>query len=49
MVRWMCDVEVKDEFQVELREERETYWVKKCIEYEAEDSRPTGRPKRIWI
>jgi len=22
------------------------YWVKKCIEYEAEGPRPTGRPKR---
>jgi len=24
------------------------YWVKKCIEYEAEGPRPTGRPKRTW-
>jgi len=23
-------------------------WVKKCMEYEVEDSRPTGRPKRTW-
>jgi len=23
-------------------------WVKKCTEYEAEGSRPTGRPKRTW-
>jgi len=23
-------------------------WVKKCIEYEVEGSRPRGRPKRTW-
>ena len=23
-------------------------WVKKCVEYEAEGSRPRGRPKRTW-
>jgi len=23
-------------------------WVKKCMEYEVEGSRPTGRPKRTW-
>jgi len=23
-------------------------WVKKCMEYEVEGSRPRGRPKRIW-
>ena len=23
-------------------------WVKKCMEYEVEDSRPKGRPKRTW-
>jgi len=23
-------------------------WGKKCMEYEAEDPRPRGRPKRIW-
>ena len=23
-------------------------WVKKCMEYEVECSRPTGRPKRTW-
>jgi len=23
-------------------------WVKKCMEYEVEDSRPRGRPKRTW-
>ena len=30
-----------------LRKE-DTDWVKKCIEYEVEDSRPRGRPKRTW-
>jgi len=25
-----------------------TDWVKKCIEYEVEGSRPRGRPKRTW-
>ena len=24
-------------------------WVKKCMEYEVEGSRPRGRPKRTWI
>ena len=26
----------------------DTDWVKKCIEYEVEGSRPRGRPKRTW-
>jgi len=31
-----------------LRKE-DTDWVKKCMEYEVEDSRPRGRPKkRTW-
>jgi len=30
-----------------LRKE-DTDWVKKCIEYEVEGSRPTGRPTRTW-
>jgi len=25
-----------------------TDWVKKCMEYEVEGSKPRGRPKRIW-
>ena len=24
------------------------YWVKKCMEYEVEGSRPRGRPKKTW-
>jgi len=24
-------------------------WVKKCMEYEVEGARPTGRPKRTWM
>jgi len=30
-----------------LRKEA-TDWVKKCMEYEVEGSRPRGRPKRTW-
>jgi len=30
-----------------LRKE-DSDWVKKCIEYEVEGSRPRGRPKRSW-
>jgi len=30
-----------------LRKE-DTDWVKKCIEYEVEDARPRGRPKKTW-
>ena len=30
-----------------LRKE-DTDWVKKCMEYEMEVSRPKGRPKRTW-
>jgi len=30
-----------------LRKE-DTDWVNKCMEYEVEGSRPTGRPKRTW-
>jgi len=26
-----------------------TDWVKKCMEYEVEGSRPRGRPKRTWM
>ena len=75
MVRWMCNVKVKDRVPSrpnELRERRgiddiililqqnrlrwyghvlrkeDTDWVKKCMEYEEEGSRPRGRPKRTW-
>ena len=27
---------------------KDTDWVKKCMEYEVEGSRPRGRPKRTW-
>ena len=30
-----------------LRKEA-TDWVKKCMEYDVEDSRPRGRSKRMW-
>ena len=26
----------------------DTDWVKKCMQYEVEGSRPRGRPKRTW-
>ena len=26
----------------------DTDWLKKCMEYEMESSRPRGRPKRTW-
>ena len=42
MVRWMCGVKLKDHV---LRKDDDD-WVKKCIEYEVEGSRPRGRPKR---
>jgi len=29
-------------------EKKTLYWVKKCMEYEVEGSRPRGRPKRTW-
>jgi len=29
-------------------QKEDTDWVKKCIEYEVEGSRPRGRPKRTW-
>jgi len=73
MVRWMCDVKVKDRVpSKELRErlgvdditlvlqqnrlrwyghvprKEDTEWVKKCMEYEVEGSRPRGRPKGMW-
>jgi len=71
IVRWMCNVKVKDRVpSKELRERlgiddiililqqnglrwyrhvlRKEYtdWMKKCMEYEVEGSRPRGRPKR---
>jgi len=73
MVRWMCNVKVKDRVPSKelgerlgiddiiliLQENRlrwyghvmwkeDTDWVKKCMEYEIEGSRPRGRPKRTW-
>jgi len=65
MVRWMCNVKVKDRVPgKELREiddnnidmvlqqnrlrKEDNDWVKKCMEYEVEVSRPRGRPKRTW-
>ena len=30
-----------------LRKE-DNYWVKKCMEYEVEGTRPRGRPKKTW-
>jgi len=73
MVRWMCNVKVKDRVSSkELRErlgiddiilvlqqnrlrwyrhvlrKEDTDWVKICMEYEVEGSRPSGRPKRMW-
>jgi len=69
MVRWMCNVKVKDRVpSKELRErlgiddiililqqnrwrwyghvlqKEDTDWVKKCMEYEVEGSRPRGNP-----
>ena len=29
-------------------QKEDTDWVKKCMEYEVEGSRPIGRPKRTW-
>jgi len=73
MVRWMCNVKIKDRVpSKELRErlgiddiililqqnrlqwyghvlrKEDTDWVKKCMEYEVDGSRPRGRPKRTW-
>ena len=73
MVRWMCNVKVKDRVpSKELRErlgiddiklilqqnwlrwyghvlrKENNDWVKKCVEYEVEGSRPRGRPNRTW-
>jgi len=31
-----------------LLQKEDSDWVKKCMEYEVEGSRPTGRPKRTW-
>ena len=31
-----------------LRKDDDDDWVKKCMEYEVEGSRPRGRPKRTW-
>ena len=34
--------------QNRLLRKEDTDWVKKCMEYEVECSRPRGRPKRTW-
>jgi len=31
-----------------MLQKEDTDWVKKCMEYEVEGSRPRGRPKRTW-
>ena len=31
-----------------MLEKEDTDWVKKCVEYEVEGSRPRGRPKTTW-
>ena len=71
VVRWMCNVKVKDRVPSKKLRERlgihdiililqqnrlrwyghvlrkaDTDWVKKCLEYEVEGSRPRDRPKR---
>jgi len=73
MVRWMCNVKVKDRvLSNDLRErlgiddrililqqnrlrwyghvlrKEDNDWVKKCMEYEVEGSRPRGTPKKTW-
>jgi len=73
MVRWMCNVKVKDRIpSKELRErlgiddiililqqnrlrwyghvlrKQDTDWVKKCMEYEVDVSKPRGSPKKTW-
>jgi len=74
MVRWMCNVKVKDRVpskktlrerlgiddiililqQNRLRwywhvlQKEDIDWVKKCVEYGVEGSRPRGRPVRTW-
>ena len=73
MVRWMCNVKIKDrvpskelwerlgiddiililqqnrlQWYVNALRKEDTDWVKKCMEYEVEGSRPRGRPKRTW-
>jgi len=72
LVRWMCNIKVKDRVPSnELRErlgiddiililqqnrlrwhghvlrKEDTDWVKKCMEYEVEGSRPRGRGERL--
>ena len=37
-LRWYGHVLRKDD----------NHWVKKCMEYEVEGSRPRGRPKKTW-
>jgi len=73
MVRWMCDVKVKDKVSSKQLKDRlgiddiisilqqntlqwyghvlrkeDNDWMKKCMEYEVDGSRPRGRPKRTW-
>jgi len=31
-----------------MLQKEDTDWVKKCMEYDVEGSRPRGRPKRTW-
>ena len=31
-----------------VRRKEDNDWVKKCMEYEVEGTRPRGRPKKTW-
>jgi len=33
---------------VHVLQKEDTDWVKKCMDYEVESSRPRGRPKTTW-
>ena len=37
-----------EKWQLSLKLRKDDDWVKKCMEYEVEGSRPRGRPKRTW-
>ena len=36
------------QWYVHVLRKEDTDWVKKCMDYEADGSRPRGRPKRTW-
>jgi len=48
LVPYDIDTTAKEVAMVWACAAKRRHWVKKCMEYEVEGSRPRGRPRRTW-